>query len=80
MNELGNKVCRGSAQASFYVFLQIEVRNIQIQHSSPGNQGDNCKAKEAVVDGETARVVEASEYTASCYDCCYAQEKTNRNL
>ena len=80
MNELGNQVHGGSAQASLYVFLQIDVRYIQIQHSSPGNQCDNCKAKEAVVDGETARIVEASEYTASCYDCCYAQEKANRNL
>ena len=80
MNELGNKVCRGSAQASFYVFLQIEVRDIQIKHSSPGNQCDKCKAKEAVVNGESARVVEATEYTASCYDCCYAQENANRYL
>ena len=30
MNEQGNDVCRGSAQASFYVFLQVNVRYIQI--------------------------------------------------
>lgn len=80
MKKQGNEVCRDCAQARFYVFLQIDIRYIQIQDSSPRYQSDEGKEKEAVVDCETTSIVEGGEYATSGYYGRNAQENTNGNL
>ena len=56
--------------------------SVDVGHHSTGDEGCYGEQEEAIIDSEAMRLVRtgADDYSAGCYDQCYAEPDANGNL
>ena len=70
LDQLLHKICRRSAQASLYIFLQVYIGYVEVQDDCASYESGDGEEEEAIIDGDAVGIVEAGNGSAHrYYDC-----------
>ena len=78
--KLLNEVRRRRTDARLDILLKIDVGNIDVRCRSTGDQGDEGKEKESIIEKDVMVLTDPDENSSTSNDKCYSQRESDARL